>query len=136
MRARRVSERRQPLRPVTVIKFSRDHVWIDVDGDRCRIGITEFAQKELGEVVYVELPEVGVKLSEGQSFGTVESAKAIAELYAPVSGEVVEVNDWLKTKPESVTTNPMASWLVTVKAAKPEEIERLLSAEQYAQLST
>ncbi len=119
-----------------MIKYSKDHTWVDVDGDRCRIGITEFAQKELGDVVYVELPDVGLNLTEGQSFGTVESAKAIAELYAPVSGEVIEVNDWLKTKPESVTTNPMASWLVTVRAAKPEEIDLLLSAEQYAALST
>ena len=136
MRDGRVSERRQHRRPVAVIKYSKDHVWIDIDGDRGRIGITDFAQKELGDVVYVELPHVGAKLAHGQSFGTVESAKAVSELYAPVSGDVLEVNEGLKTRPESLNADPMASWLVTVRVTNLEEIDLLLSAEQYAALST
>ena len=119
-----------------MIKYSTDHVWIDVDGDRGRIGVTDFAQKELGDVVFIELPEIGAALRQGQSFGTIESAKAIAELYTPVSGEVVEVNDWLKTKPASVNTNPQESWLVAIRLTQPEELDGLLSAEQYAALAT
>ena len=134
MRPGRVSERRQHRRQVAVIKYSKDHVWIDVDGDRCRIGITEFAQKELGDVVHVELPDVGAKLRQGESFGTIESAKAISELYAPVSGEVVEVNGWVKIKPGSVNTTPMATWLVEVAFTNAAETSALLDADAYATL--
>lgn len=115
--------------------YSTDHVWIDPDGDVARVGITDFAQKQLGEVVYIDLPAVGTTLAQNRSFGTIESVKAISELYAPVSGEVVDVNGWLKTKPEAVNTDPMGSWLVAIKLTKPEEIRGLLSAEQYASLA-
>ena len=81
------------------LKYTKDHEWIDVSGDRGRVGITDYAQQQLGDVVYLELPEVGAKLKAGQSFGTIESVKAVSELYAPVSGEVVEVNGALKTSP-------------------------------------
>src|SRR5439155_10829604 len=84
----------------TTFKYTKDHEWIEVSGDRGKVGITDYAQKQLGDVVYLELPAIGAKLTQGQSFGTIESVKAVSELYAPVSGEVVEVNDALKNKPE------------------------------------
>src|SRR5436305_14416783 len=92
-------------------KYTKDHEWIEVSGDRGKVGITDYAQKQLGDVVYLELPAIGVKLIQGQSFGTIESVKAVSELYAPVSGEVVEVNEGLKSKPEQVNDDPHGSWL-------------------------
>ena len=83
----------------TTFKYTKDHEWIDVAGDRGRIGITDYAQKQLGDVVFVDLPAVGTKITQGQSFGTIESVKAVSELFAPVSGEVVDVNASLKAKP-------------------------------------
>jgi glycine cleavage system H protein len=115
-------------------KYTKDHEWIDLDGDRGRVGITDFAQQQLGDVVYIDLPEVGTRLEEGQSFGTIESVKAVSELYSPVSGEVVEVNAALKTKPETVNADPHGSWLIVVKLATPSRIGALLDAAQYASL--
>ena len=114
--------------------YTKDHEWIEIAGDRGRIGITDFAQQQLGDVVYVELPEVGSKLKAGQSFGTIESVKAVSELYAPVTGEVVEVNAALKDKPETVNSNPHASWMIVVRLADPGEAGGLLDAAQYTQL--
>ena len=116
------------------LKYTKDHEWIDVSGDRGRVGITDYAQRQLGDVVYVELPEVGAKLKAGQSFGTVESVKAVSDLYAPVAGEVVEVNDGLKTRPESLNTDPHGSWMIVLKVANAEEAGALLDATQYAAL--
>src|SRR6266540_1074291 len=96
-------------------KYTKDHEWVDVTSDRARIGITDYAQKQLGDVVYVELPEVGTTLKQGQSFGTIESVKAVSELYSPASGEVVEVNTALKDKPEKVNADPHASWMIVLK---------------------
>jgi glycine cleavage system H protein len=90
----------------TGFKYTKDHEWIDLSGDRGKIGITDYAQQQLGDVVYVELPEVGARLKQGQSFGTIESVKAVSELYSPVTGEVVEVNTALKEKPEGVNADP------------------------------
>ena len=87
-------------------KYTKDHEWIELAGDRGKVGITDYAQQQLGDVVYVELPEVGAKLKQGQSFGTIESVKAVSELYSPVAGEVVEVNAALKDKPEAVNADP------------------------------
>jgi glycine cleavage system H protein len=115
-------------------KYTKEHEWIDVTGDRGRIGITDYAQQQLGDVVYIELPEVGTQLKAGQSFGTIESVKAVSELYSPVSGEVVDVNGDLKNKPEAVNTNPHDSWLIAVRLAKPAEAADLLDAAQYAAL--
>jgi glycine cleavage system H protein len=115
-------------------KYTKDHEWIDVSGERGKVGITDYAQKQLGDVVYVELPKVGTKLSQGQSFGTIESVKAVSELYAPVSGEVVEVNDTLKSKPEQVNTDPHGSWLIAVKLSNPGDAGGLLDASQYGDL--
>lgn len=115
-------------------KYTKDHEWIDLSGDRGKIGITDYAQRQLGDVVYVELPEVGVKLKQGQSFGTIESVKAVSELYSPVSGEVAEVNTALKNKPEAINGDPHANWMIVVKLSNPAEVGALLDATQYADL--
>ena len=116
------------------LKFTKDHEWIELSGDRGKIGITDYAQRQLGDVVYIELPDVGAKLTQGQSFGTIESVKAVSELYSPVSGEVVEVNSALKDKPEVVNSNPHGSWMIAVKLTNPAEAAALLDAAQYAEL--
>ena len=115
-------------------KYTKDHEWIEIAGDRGKIGITDYAQQQLGDVVYVELPEVGTRLKQGQSFGTIESVKAVSELYSPVSGEVVEVNASLKDKPEVVNSDPHKSWIIVVKLGAPGETGILLEATQYADL--
>jgi glycine cleavage system H protein len=115
-------------------KYTKDHEWIDLDGDRGRIGITDYAQKQLGDVVYLDLPEVGATLKAGQSFGFIESVKAVSDLYAPVSGEVVEVNTALKDKPEAVNGDSHGSWMIVVKLSNPGETTALLDAAQYAEL--
>src|SRR5580704_11990787 len=116
------------------LKYTKDHEWIDLAGDNGKVGITDYAQAQLGDVVYVELPEVGAKLKQGQSFGTIESVKAVSELYAPVTGEVVEVNAGLKDKPESINGNPHSSWMVAIRLTQPAEADALLSAAQYQDL--
>src|SRR5919112_4997991 len=103
-------------------KYTKDHEWIELSGDRGKVGITDYAQQQLGDVVYMELPEVGAKLKAGQSFGTIESVKAVSELYAPVSGEVVDVNTALKSKPEAVNSDPHGSWMVAIKLSDPNEL--------------
>ena len=115
-------------------KYTKDHEWIDLNGDRGKVGITDYAQQQLGDVVYIDLPEVGAKLKQGQSFGTIESVKAVSELYSPVTGEVVEVNSALKDKPETVNAEPHASWMVVVKLTNPGEAGALLDAAQYQDL--
>jgi glycine cleavage system H protein len=115
-------------------KYTKDHEWIELESDRGKVGITDYAQQQLGDVVYVELPDVGAKLKAGQSFGSIESVKAVSELYAPVSGEVVEVNTALKDKPEAVNANPHASWMIVLKLSDAGETGTLLDATQYANL--
>ena len=115
-------------------KYTKDHEWIELSGDKGKVGITDYAQQQLGDVVYVELPEVGAKLKQGQSFGTIESVKAVSELYAPVSGTVVEVNTALKEKPEAVNSDPHASWMVALKLSDPAEAGTLLDVTQYSDL--
>ncbi len=117
------------------LKYTKDHEWIDLAGDRGKVGITDFASQQLGDVVFVELPEVGAKLKAGQSFGTIESVKAVSELYSPVSGEVVEVNDTLKAKPEAVSGDPHGTWMIVVKLSDPGEAGALLDSTQYADLT-
>ena len=114
-------------------KYTKDHEWIDLSGDRGKVGITDYAQQQLGDVVYVELPEVGTRLTQGQSFGTIESVKAVSELYAPVSGEVTEVNQLLTQKPESVNSAPHESWLIVMKVSGDDA--DLLDATQYTELT-
>ena len=118
----------------TGYKYTKDHEWIEITGDRGKVGITDYAQQQLGDVVFMELPEVGATLKAGQSFGTIESVKAVSELYAPVSGEVVEVNTALRQKPETVNTDPHASWMIVVRLADPGETSGLLEAAQYEAL--
>jgi glycine cleavage system H protein len=118
----------------TNFKYTKDHEWIDLAGDHGKVGITDYAQQQLGDVVYVELPEIGTRLKAGQSFGTIESVKAVSELYAPVSGEVIEVNASLKEKPETVNRNPHVTWMIVLKLSSPAEAGSLLDSGQYADL--
>ena len=115
-------------------KYTKDHEWIELSGDRGKIGITDYAQQQLGDVVYIELPEIGAKLKQGQSFGTIESVKAVSELYSPVSGEVVEVNAALKDKPETVNQDPHGNWMVVIKLTSAGEAGALLDAAEYEDL--
>jgi glycine cleavage system H protein len=115
-------------------KYTKDHEWVDLDGDRGKVGITDYAQVQLGDVVYIELPEVGANVKQGQSFGTIESVKAVSELYAPVTGEVVEVNTALKDKPEAVNKDPHGSWMVVIKLTNAGETAGLLDAAAYQSL--
>jgi glycine cleavage system H protein len=114
--------------------YTKDHEWIATTGDRATVGITDFAQSQLGDVVYVELPQVGARLKAGQSFGTIESVKAVSELYAPVSGEVVAINTPVKDRPETVNADPHAAWMIELKLDDPSQVGTLLTASQYAEL--
>jgi glycine cleavage system H protein len=113
------------------LKYTKDHEWVRVEGETGTIGITNFAQLQLGDVVYVDLPEVGAQLSAGQTFGTIESVKAVSELYAPLSGEVVEVNTALKDKPEDVNAKPHDTWMIKVRLANAAETSGLMDAAAY-----
>jgi glycine cleavage system H protein len=115
-------------------KYTKDHEWVVLTGDTGKVGITDYAQQQLGDVVYVELPEVGAKVKQGQSFGTIESVKAVSELYSPVTGEIVEINSALKDKPESVNAKPHESWMVVIRLTNPSEAGSLLDAAQYEAL--
>src|SRR5687768_314748 len=115
-------------------KYTQDHEWIRVTGDTAEIGITDYAQRQLGDVVFVELPDVGKSVKAGESFGSIESVKAVSELFAPMSGEVVEVNPQLKGQPESVNSEPHESWMVKVRLSEPGAGEPLLDAAAYEAL--
>ena len=113
-------------------RYTKEHEWIKVSGDTGTIGITDYAQHELGDVVYVELPAVGTKITAGQLFGTIESVKAVSEIYAPASGEVIEANLALSDAPETVNSDPHgAAWLIKIKLAAPAEVSRLMDAAAY-----
>ena len=116
------------------LKYTKDHEWVELTGETGRVGITDYAQQQLGDVVYMELPEIGAKLKQGQSFGTIESVKAVSELYSPVTGEVLEVNTGLKDKPEAVNKDPHGSWMIVIKLANAGEAASLLDAAQYQAL--
>jgi len=116
------------------LKYTKDHEWIKVSGDTGRIGITDYAQQQLGDVVYLELPEIGKTFEQGQQFGSIESVKAVSDLYCPVSGEVIEVNTSLSESPEAVNQHPHESWMIVVRLSKPEELATLLDADGYAAL--
>jgi glycine cleavage system H protein len=116
------------------LRYSRTHEWVRAEGDTATIGITDFAQNELGDVVYLELPEVGRTLQKGDVFGTVESVKAVSDLYAPVSGEVIEVNEELPESPEEINQDPyVRGWMIIMTMEDPSELEDLLTAKQYEQ---
>jgi glycine cleavage system H protein len=116
------------------LKYTRDHEWLELDGSRGRVGITDYAQQQLGDVVYMDLPSVGTAVKAGQSFGSIESVKAVSELFAPVSGTIVEVNQALKDKPELVNSDPQGSWMVVIQLSAPSEVAALLDAAQYGRL--
>ncbi len=114
------------------LHYSKDHEWVSVAGDVATVGITDYAQNSLGDVVYVELPKVGETFAAHDSFGTVESVKAVSELFTPVSGEILEVNESLQDEPEKVNTDPYgAAWMIRVRASKPGEVDALLTAAEY-----
>ena len=115
-------------------KYTKDHEWIKVAGEAGQVGITDYAQKQLGDVVYLDLPQVGRTLKVGESFGTVESVKAVSELYSPASGVVRAVNSALTEKPEKVNSDPHASWMIEITLASPGELDALMTAEQYTDL--
>jgi len=112
--------------------YTKEHEWILVEGDAATVGITFHAQKELGDIVYIDLPKVGANVQKGGSFGSVESVKAVSDIYAPASGEVIEVNELLATNPEKLNEDPHgAAWLVKLKIRSADELEDLLSASGY-----
>ncbi len=117
------------------LKYTKEHEWVRLSGDQAEIGITDYAQKQLGDVVYLELPDVGRTLNKGDVFGTIESVKAVSELYAPLTGEVVEVNSHLAQHPEAVNSDPHGSWMIKVKASNATETSDLLDASTYADLT-
>ena len=116
-------------------RYTKEHEWVKADGERARVGITDYAQNQLGDVVYLELPEKGRLLKAGETFGTVESVKAVSELYAPVAGEVVEVNAELVKSPEAINTDPHgAGWMIAIKPADAGSVGALLDAKAYQAL--
>ena len=119
----------------TDLKYTKEHEWLRVSGDQARVGITDYAQKQLGDVVYLELPEVGATFNKGDVFGTIESVKAVSELYAPVSGEVVEVNGALGQKPDSVNSDPHNAWMIVLKMSGDAADPDLLDATAYTELT-
>jgi glycine cleavage system H protein len=112
-------------------KYTKEHEWVQVTGQAGVIGITDYAQQSLGDIVFVELPKVGAELTAGTTFGTVESVKAVSDLYAPISGAVTEVNGDLATSPERVNKDPHGSWMIKITLKNPGEIQNLLNADAY-----
>lgn len=117
------------------LKYTHDHEWVRVDGDKAIVGITDFAQGELGDVVFVEIETEGETLSKGETFGTVEAVKTVSDLFMPISGEVTEINKALADQPELVNKDPFgAGWMIKVNITNPSELEGLLSAEDYQKM--
>ena len=117
------------------LKYTKDHEWVLVEGDVATVGITDFAQKELGDIVYVEVETLDQTLDKDEVFGTVEAVKTVSDLFLPLSGEIVEFNDELETNPENVNSDAYGKgWMIKVKISNPSEIDELLSADAYKQL--
>ena len=117
------------------LKYTKDHEWVRVEGDVVTVGITDFAQKELGDIVYVEVDTLDEELSKEEVFGTVEAVKTVSDLFIPVSGEVIEFNDLLEDEPEKVNTHPYTDgWMVKIKMSDMSQLDDLLSAETYKEL--
>ena len=112
-------------------RYTKEHEWIDVDGTVGTIGITNHAQETLGDIVFVEMPKVGAKVEQGKTFGSVESVKAVSDLYSPVSGEVIELNGALESAPEQINADAHASWIMRVTLSDPSQVGSLLSAADY-----
>jgi len=112
--------------------YTKDHEWLKIEGNNATVGVTDFAQKQMGDVVYVELPEIGTKLKFHQSFGVIESVKAVSDVYAPVSGEVTEVNEDLNDSPEILNENPhIKGWIIKLNMEDQSELEKLMSLSDY-----
>lgn len=123
------------LRVPQDLRYSDEHIWVKAEGENVLIGITEFAQSELGDIVFVELPEKGSELIADEPFGSVESVKTVSELYAPVSGKVIEINEALAVRPELVNESPYdKAWLLAVQLTNADELEHLMSPEAYKKL--
>jgi glycine cleavage system H protein len=117
------------------LRYTEEHEWVKVEGGNVRIGITDFAQHELGDIVFVELPEVGDEITVNAPFGSVESVKTVSELYAPVSGKIVEINEDLNDNPEFVNESPYEkAWMIVVELSDSSEIDSLMTAEKYEEL--
>ena len=116
------------------LQYTKDHEWVRLSDTAAHVGITYYAQKQLGDVVYLELPEVGRKFKKGDVFGTIESVKAVSELYSPLSGQVAEVNARLAATPEAVNSDPHGSWMIVLTLSDPSEAGELLSGPQYTEL--
>lgn len=112
-------------------RYTKEHEWIKVDGSNATIGITDYAQNSLGDIVFVELPKAGATLAQGKTFGTVESVKAVSDLFAPASGTVTEVNQDLSQAPEKINSDPHGSWMIKIKLSNPAEVNSLLSSSDY-----
>lgn len=118
------------------LRYSKEHEWVKVEDGKARIGITHFAQDELGDIVFVELPQVGDELKKDEPFGSVESVKTVSELYAPISGKIVEVNSELEESPEFVNESPYEkAWMVVVEAPSEDEVNALMSADEYKEMT-
>lgn len=117
------------------LKYTKDHEWVRLSGDQAQVGITDYAQKQLGDVVYLELPDVGRSLQKGDVFGTIESVKAVSELYSPVSGEVTEVHAALAERPDAVNKAPHEAWMIVIRMSAPGDLDDLLDAGQYTELT-
>ncbi|MFC3210362.1 MULTISPECIES: glycine cleavage system protein GcvH [Planomicrobium] len=118
------------------LRYSKEHEWVKLEDGKARIGITHFAQAELGDIVFVELPQVGDELKKNEPFGSVESVKTVSELYAPVSGKVVEVNSELEDSPEFVNESPYEqAWMVVIEAPSEDEVNELMDADQYKEMT-
>ncbi|MDQ0857512.1 glycine cleavage system protein GcvH [Bacillus sp. V2I10] len=114
------------------LRYSEEHEWVKVEGEKVRIGITDFAQSELGDIVFVELPEVGDEIKADEPFGSVESVKTVSELYAPISGKVVEINEDLDDSPEFVNESPYEkAWMIVIEPSNVSDVDSLMTAEQY-----
>ncbi|MFQ3544789.1 glycine cleavage system protein GcvH [Halobacillus rhizosphaerae] len=117
------------------LRYSEEHEWVKEEGEKVRIGITDFAQSELGDIVFVELPEIGDELEADEPFGSVESVKTVSELYAPISGKVVEINEELEDSPEFVNESPYEkAWMVIIEPTQSSEMDQLMSPEQYEEM--
>lgn len=118
------------------LRYSEEHEWVKEEGDKIRVGITQFAQSELGDIVFVELPEVGDEVTADEPFGSVESVKTVSELYAPVSGKVVEINEELNDSPELVNESPYEkAWMIVIEPSDKSELDKLMTAEQYEEMT-
>jgi glycine cleavage system H protein len=118
----------------TDLKYTKDHEWVRIEGDEATVGITDFAQRQLGDVVFVELPEVGRQVKQGEVFGTIESVKAVSELFSPLSGEVTAVNADLGSHPESVNAKPHDTWMIRLRSTAAGEADALLDSAAYSDL--